>query len=182
MVFVFFLALIPYFYSTVLVKNNPLLSHKNEKVDFSVPIRLTIPKINVDAFVETVSLAKDGAMDVPKGPNNTAWFDLGPRPGESGSAVIAGHSGWKGGEPAVFDNLNKLNIGDKLYIEGKNGITAVFVIHKIKTYDLFTNPSDVFSSTDGKSHLNLITCNGIWDKVSKNSSGRLVVFADMETK
>ena len=45
--------------------------------------------------VEDVGLTPGGAMDVPKGPSDVAWFDLGPRPGEVGSAVIAGHEGWK---------------------------------------------------------------------------------------
>jgi hypothetical protein len=32
----------------------------------------------------------------------------------------------------------------------------------------------------GKVHLNLITCGGVWDKVGKSYSNRIVVFADME--
>jgi len=35
-------------------------------------------------------------------------------------------------------------------------------------------------SNDGKAHLNLITCAGVWDEVEKSHSSRLVVFADME--
>jgi len=48
-------------------------------------------------------------MDVPKGLNNIGWFNLGPRPGENGNAVIDGHYGvWKNGKGAVFNNLHKL--------------------------------------------------------------------------
>jgi len=32
-------------------------------------------------------------MDLPKERANVAWFNLGPRPGENDSAVIAGHYG-----------------------------------------------------------------------------------------
>ena len=56
-------------------------------------------------------------MDVPKQPDDVAWFDLGFRPGQKGSAVIDGHSGWKDNRPAVFDNLSKLKNGDKIYVE-----------------------------------------------------------------
>jgi len=75
------------------------------QADPGLPVRLKIPKINVDSAFEYVGLTPQGAMDVPKGPAEVGWFKLGTRPGEIGSAVVAGHSGWKNGIPAVFDNL-----------------------------------------------------------------------------
>ena len=56
-----------------------------------LPIRLKIPSIKVDAAIEYVGIAPDGNMDVPKGPDNVAWFEPGTRPGDVGSAVLAGH-------------------------------------------------------------------------------------------
>ena len=80
-----------------------------------MPISLKIPKINVNTTIEQVGLTLAGAVDVPKSPPNAAWFDLGPRPGEIGNAVIVGHYGaWKNGQKSVFNNLNKLKKGDKL--------------------------------------------------------------------
>lgn len=143
-----------------------------------VPVRLTIPKIKVDAELESVSLMPDGTMDVPKEQSNAAWFNLGIRPGENGSAVIAGHYGWKGGRPSVFDSVHALSIGDELSVEDENGNTISFVVREIKEYDPKADASAVFNSYDGKSHLNLITCEGMWDAVSKSYSKRLVVFAD----
>ena len=144
------------------------------------PARLKIPSINVDAHIEYVGLTPDGAMDVPKDPDNVAWFDLGPHPGENGSAVMAGHYGWKNNIPAVFDNLHKLRKGDKLYIEDDKGVIITFVVRESRRYNPNDDASDVFGSTDGKSHLNLITCEGVWDKISKTYSKRLVVFTDKE--
>lgn len=150
------------------------------KSETSLPVRLKIPKININAPVESVGLAPDGAMDVPSGPANTAWFNLGPRLGEKGSAVIDGHSGWKDDLPAVFDNLYKLGKGDKIYIEDESGKTLVFVVRETRTYGKDDDTRGVFLSNDGKSHLNLITCSGVWDSAEQDSSDRLVVFADME--
>jgi len=161
---------------------NTLAFNEQEKTRFSLPVRLKIPKINVEATVEYVGLTSDGAMDVPKNPDNVAWFSLGSRPGEVGSAVMAGHSGWKDGQPTVFDGLYKLDIGDKIYVENEEGIVATFVVRKIRTYDPLADASSVFSSSDGKVHLNLITCVGFWDEVSRTSSNRLVVFTDKEEK
>jgi LPXTG-site transpeptidase (sortase) family protein len=145
-------------------------------------IRLKIPEINVDIVVEQLGLTIDGFMDASKDPASAAWFALGPRPGEKGSAVISGHYGWKNGMPAIFDNLHKLVKGDRLYVEDEKGAITTFVVQEIRTYGQNDDVSAVFTSSDGKAHLNLITCEAVWDKVSKSYSNRLVVFSDKEAK
>lgn len=144
------------------------------------PFRIRIPSIQVDATLESLGLTSEGAMDTPRGPTHAGWFNLGPRPGENGSAVIDGHFGWKDGIPAVFDNLFKLNKGDKIYVDYENGKGVTFVVRKTKLYDPHADASDVFGSSDGGVHLNLITCEGAWDEVSHSRPDRLVVFADRE--
>lgn len=144
-----------------------------------MPVRLKIPSINVDATVEYVGLTSSGAIDVPKNSTDVAWFNLGPRPGENGSAVITGHYGWKRENKSAFDNLFKVHKGDKLYVEDGKGKIISFVVRESRRYDPNANASDVFESSDGKAHLNLITCEGDWDKDSKSYSKRLVIFADL---
>lgn len=155
------------------------LSQKEAKATL-VASRLRIPQINVDALIEPVGITADGVMDSPIGPDEAGWYNLGPKPGESGSAVIDGHSGWKDGIPAVFDNLHKLSKGDKIFVEDEKGSVVTFVVREIRKYSPTADASDVFGSTDGNAHLNLITCGGIWDKISRSSSERLIVFADKE--
>ncbi|MDO9231136.1 MAG: class F sortase [bacterium] len=146
-----------------------------------LPVRLKIPAIEVDAVVEQAGLTPAGAMDTPKGPDDVAWFSLGTRPGENGSAVITGHYGtWKNGNGSVFDNLHKLKKGDNIYIEDEKGETISFVVRESRNYEPDAETSEVFSSDDEMSHLNLITCEGTWDKDLKSYSERLVVFADKE--
>jgi LPXTG-site transpeptidase (sortase) family protein len=145
-----------------------------------LPIRLKIPTINVDAAIQYVGLDSNGVMDAPDDPAEAAWFNMGPRPGENGSAVIAGHYGWKNNISSVFDDLHKLSKGDKLYIEDENGKTFSFIVSETKSYDPDADASSVFFSSDGKPHLNLVTCEGIWNKTEKSYSKRLVVFADAE--
>jgi len=148
----------------------------------NLPVHLKIPSINIDANVEYVGFTLSGIMDVPKGFANVAWFNLGPRPGEVGSSVIDGHSGYKNNKPAVFDNLYKLQKGDEIYIENSNGTIITFVVSGIKSYDSESDASSVFASNDGKSHLNLITCAGSWNEILQSHSKRLVVFTDKEIK
>lgn len=145
------------------------------------PVRLMIPVIKVDAAIEALGLTSVGAMDTPKGPADAAWFDKGPRPGGVGSAVIDGHSGWKDGIPAVFDDLHTLEKGDKIYVIDERGVTTTFVVRELRTYNPTADAANVFGSSDGKAHLNLITCEGTWNEATKSSSGRLIVFTDKET-
>jgi LPXTG-site transpeptidase (sortase) family protein len=143
---------------------------------FGVPVRLRIPALNVEAPVVTVGLTEEGAMDAPEGPENTGWYELGPRPGEQGSAVIAGHSGYRTG-PAVFDDLETLQPGDRIYVVDDAGTTIEFTVRESREYDPYDRPEEVFASNEGR-HLNLITCTGSWDSAAGTHSKRLVVFAD----
>jgi len=119
---------------------------------------------------------------VPKGPASAGWYVLGPRPGEKGNAVIDGHFGYKNNIPAVFDNLHILQKGDNLYVEDEKGKTVTFVVRELRTYGQNEDASSVFVPSDTKAHLNLITCQGIWNSAQRSYSNRLVVFADEEVE
>lgn len=148
---------------------------QDEKV--GLPVRLIIPDINVDAIVEFVGVTSKGSMEVPGSTADVGWFKLGPHPGEVGSAVIAGHVDGKNGGKAVFTNLYKLKVGNKLYIEDDKGITTTFIVRDSRTFDP-GYAEEVFSSNDA-AHLNLVTCDGVWNGAVKSYSKRLVVFADI---
>ena len=154
--------------------NNAAPLSKSEKV----PVRLQIEKLNVNAEIIQVSLTPEGAMDAPKGPREAGWYNLGPKPGEVGSAVIAGHYGWKDGEQAIFDELSKLKKGDRISVTAKDGSISTFEVRESRTYKADENPSEVFFSEDGKAHLNLVTCSGSWNANEESYATRLVVFTD----
>lgn len=165
--------------SALLVENVAALSDQDQ-ASVGLPVRLKIPVIGIDSAIISVGLTPDGAMDVPNGPAEVAWFNLGPRPGENGSAVIAGHYDWIKNAPAVFDKLHKLRQGDEVSVEDEKGVVSIFLVREIRIYDKDDVAPDVFGSSDGKVHLNLITCTGAWDKAGKTFSERLIVFADKE--
>ena len=146
----------------------------------SAPSRLQIPGINVDAAIESVGLTSDGAVGIPKNPADAAWYNQGPRPGDVGSAVITGHVNWYYGQTGVFANLSKVKPGDKITIQDAKGAIITFVVRELRSYNASAQATDVFISTDGKAHLNMITCEGVWDSNSHQYTKRLVVFADRE--
>ena len=164
------------------VPTNIIATTLNHQVaSFNLPIRLIIPIINVDAVIKYNGLTSDGAMDIDKDPTTVAWYRLGPRPGETGSAVIAGHYGWTGNEPAAFNDIHTLIKGDELSIIDEKGTSISFIVQIVKKYSPEAEASSVFKSTDGKSHLNLITCGGTWENSKNTYSDRIVVFADKKT-
>jgi len=159
---------------------NTLVASNQEKITYRLPVRLKIPKIKVDAAFEYVGVTAEGAMDVPKSADNVGWFESGARPGEIGSAVLAGHYGRHNGESSVFDNLYKLRAGDKIYVEDDQGITTSFIVRGNRRYDAQADASGIFISKDDQAHLNLITCEGNWNKDAQSYPTRLVIFADRE--
>jgi LPXTG-site transpeptidase (sortase) family protein len=165
--------------ASIVVENTDVFIEPEEKI-LGLPLRLKIPTLNIDSVIEYVGLTKDGAMDVPKDQNNVGWLEIGNRPGEIGSAVLAGHYGWKNKKPSVFDSLYKLQKDDKIYIEDSLGNIISFTVRESKRYDQNATATEVFGSNDGLAHLNLITCEGIWDETSKSYPTRLVVFTDKE--
>lgn len=153
-------------------------SPKPDPNNAGLPARLMIPKLNLNAAVDNVGLTSSGDLDVPKNPANAGWYAQGPRPGENGSAVIDGHFGWEDGKPAAFDSLHKLQKGDQLQVEDKNGSVTYFVVRELRKFGPNELALEIFKSSDDRAHLNLITCSGTWNKAQKSYSERLVVFAD----
>lgn len=143
-----------------------------------LPQKINIPEIGVNTNVELVGIDDNGRMEVPKDPNNVGWFEYGPRPGEIGSAVIAGHLDSKTG-PAIFYKLSSLKINDSIEIIDQDGITHYFKVSDKKIYQDNNFPIDeVFTKSDS-SRLNLITCAGTYDKVAKNYNNRMVIFGTL---
>lgn len=141
------------------------------------PSRLEIPSIGVNAKIEHVGLTAEGNMDMTDSIENVAWYNLGPRPGELGSAAIGGHYGYPG--PAVFRDLPKLKKGDFVYVRGDGGETKKFIVKETRIYQANDIVREVFFLDDGRAHLNIITCNGDWIPSLKTYDKRLVVFTDM---
>jgi len=139
---------------------------------------LLIPVIGVNAPIESVGVRANGTMETPR---QSPWTDVGlynagPRPGERGSAVIAGHLDRPGGNPAVFWRLRELHVGDEVQVVDTQGKTLHFHVTRIASYPPQQAPvQDIFGNTAG-SFLNLTTCAGDWIPTQRQTTLRLVVF------
>ncbi len=139
------------------------------------PLTLSIPKLHVEGLIESATLDEKKRMDMPTDYNKLGWYINGPKPGEVGNAVIAGHFDKPGG-PAIFYNLENLDKGDEIEVFDKKGQKQKFIVTDKKIYDAKDFPIDTVFGQSNEKNLNLITCDGIFDKNEKNYEKRLVVF------
>jgi len=139
----------------------------NRTENSPLPKRLRVPKINIDTDIEYVGMTDGGTMDVPGSSTTAGWWKLGVSPGERGSAVIAGHYNGENGNPGVFAELDKLKPGDNILVEDDKGKSVSFIVRESRIYKSGEDAPDVFGQKDGGSHLNLITCDGVWDEAQK---------------
>lgn len=145
----------------------------------SIPVYIEIPKIGINTNIEQVGLETSGKMGVPEGIENVGWYSLGTKPGEKGNAVIDGHLDTITGAPAVFYYLNKLEPGDLITVTDINNKKFVFNVTDKKSYEFNIFPlQDIFGESDA-SRLNLITCEGYFDRRSQNYSHRTVIFSEL---
>jgi LPXTG-site transpeptidase (sortase) family protein len=147
----------------------------------STPIKIKVPKISVEATIESVGLDNQGRMDVPKNVVNVAWYNLGVKPGEKGNSVFAGHYDKPDGSPSVFFKLDRLKKGDSIEVVDQTGYNLEFVVTETRIVPTDKFPlQEVFGQTD-KIRVNLITCGGEWNKEKKEYSERTIVFAELKT-
>jgi sortase A len=145
---------------------------------YGVPQRLRIPKIGVDAFIESVGLDAKGNMDIPKQDAHVAWYNLGYKLGEKGNTVIAGHLDTKTGEPAVFWDLSKLQSGDIISITASDKKVYSYRVQNTATYPSKQFPLEGVFGKFESNRVNLITCQGQYTK-GAGYSNRTVVYAPL---
>ncbi len=142
------------------------------------PVRLVIPAIGVDAPVTVKGLRPDGAMDLPNGPEDVAWYNFTSRPGTGGNAVFSGHLDYRNYGAAVFWRLKDLRQGDIVEVRLDDGSALRYQVSLKTTYEARTAPVAEITGPASKEVLTLITCGGTFDSASRNYSQRLVVRAE----
>lgn len=125
------------------------------------PYTMIIPKIGVDAPVQTYGLDSEQVPEVPTGVDAAdivAWYDFSAKPGIGSNAVFAGHVTWFGN--AVFFNLTSLAPGDKIMLKANDGTQLTYNIADV--FDVSAsdpNAVQVMAGTPTDT-LTIITCSG----------------------
>lgn len=144
------------------------------------PHGLFIPELGLAAQIEPVGEDFLGRMALPTEIDNVSWWEHGAKPGQTGTAVLAGHVDTPTGDYGIFYPLYNLKPGDQIQIVDVYHQYHVYQVVANHLYDTADFPIDlVFSTQQFTSQLNLITCWGTYDLSQNDYTQRLVIFAEL---
>ena len=146
----------------------------------SVPVKIKIPGIGVDAPVMQVGREADGSVQVPPldDRNLAGWYRYGPAPGQRGPAVILGHVDSTTGI-SVFYRLRDLHAGDRVYVTLADGTVAGFVVDGLQKVAKDAFPTASVYGKAGYPSLRLITCGGPFDQATGHYVDNIIVYAHL---
>jgi LPXTG-site transpeptidase (sortase) family protein len=139
------------------------------------PVRLLIPRISVNATIESRGLDANRNMQTPSNFHDVAWYNLGPTPGLPGNALLNGHVNWWTGS-AVFTRLAELRPGDTVVVVRGDGTRATFKVTRRQVVAANARIASLFAPSRVAT-LTLITCTGAWDVRIQSDTHRLLVSA-----
>lgn len=146
----------------------------------ALPVRITIPRIHVNAPVEPLGQNADGTVEVPAltRPNLTGWYKYGPTPGQKGAAVVLGHVDAHRHQ-AVFFRLGSLRRGDRIHVTRTGGTVATFAVDSVAPVAKDHFPTQSVYGTTKYAALRVITCGGKYDRKTMHYLGNIVVYAHL---
>jgi len=89
---------------------------------------------------------------------------------------MTGHVDW-GGRLAVFGWLRLMKPGDKIFVTSTDGREYTFITESNESYPQEEAPVMEILGTTTEPVLTLITCDGTFDRATRDYSNRLVVRA-----
>jgi hypothetical protein len=144
----------------------------------SLPTRIAIPAIGVDAPVVTVGVQAGTVGAPPLANRNLAgWFTGTVTPGQDGPALLDGHVNTTAG-PSVFANLKDVKPGDKIFVYRHDGSKIPFRATWIQVSSKTAFPWDAVLRTTPGPTLRLVTCGGPFDYSSGHYTDNIIVYAD----
>ena len=144
------------------------------------PVWLTIPAIGVKAPVVNLGLNRNGTLQVPGSTTVVGWYTNSPRPGATGSAIIAGHVDSRSG-PGVFFWLRTVRPGERIYVRRADGTLAVFTVTAVQMYAKSHFPTAAVYGPVPDAELRLITCGGTFDYARGSYLSNVVVYARLSS-
>lgn len=126
-----------------------------------------------------LGLTPAGSLAVPPAEreNLAGWYEAGTTPGETGTAIVAGHVDNAEG-PAVFYRLGALKKGSTVEVDRRDGSTAVFTVDSVEVYAARDFPDEKVYGAARRPELRVITCGGGYSRTT-GYQGNVVVFAHL---
>ena len=140
------------------------------------PRWIRIAAIGVSAPMVALGVNPDRTLEVPRRWGDTGWYIGGPKPGEQGPAVIAGHVDSTSG-PAVFYRLGELRRGAMVRIRRADHSVVAFRVQGIERWPKDRFPTRRVYRRTARSTLRLITCGGSFNAATGHYTDNVIVYA-----
>lgn len=148
------------------------------------PRYLSIEKLNIiNARVLEIGLINDNQLDSPKNIHDVGWYRDSSLPGSNNTTYAGLYDGHNFGtsQNGVFYRLGNIAIGDVIKIERGDGKTFNYTVREVETpaleeVDMKKMQKPFNPSVEG---LNIISCNGEYDKERQTYSHRVTVRATL---
>jgi sortase (surface protein transpeptidase) len=141
----------------------------------ALPTTINIPSLKISAPIVAVGLDPGtNNLQIPD-IDHVGWYQLGPSPGQIGSAVLVGHVDGNS-RPGVFWHLGRLTPGDRITINYNGTSPRTFRVTGRQQVPKTQLPAELFSRA-GPSRIALITCGGTFNTTTRHYQDNVVIVA-----
>ncbi|WP_405874560.1 class F sortase [Streptomyces sp. NBC_00005] len=140
---------------------------------------LRVPSLGIDSPVIGVRVGADRQLGTPPldKPKLVGWYQDGPSPGETGTAIAVGHRDTRTGA-AVFAALAQVRAGKTIEARRADGRTAVYTVDRVRVFDKARFPDKEVYGPSKRPELRMLTCGGLFNRRTGYTSN-VVVFAHL---
>ncbi|MEU6260096.1 class F sortase [Streptomyces sp. NPDC047043] len=140
---------------------------------------LRVPSLGIDAPVVGLKVGADHQLGTPPvdKANLVGWYQDGPSPGETGTAVAVGHRDTRTGA-AVFAALAQIPRDSRIEVRRADGRAAVYTVDRVRVFDKARFPDKEVYGPSRRPELRMITCGGLFNRRTGYTSN-VVVFAHL---
>lgn len=144
-----------------------------------VPQRIRVDSLGIDMTIESVGLAADGAMELPKDPSVAAWYRFGPSPASAaGATVVAAHVDSLVYDIGPFAELASASAGTEIVVTTEDGQDRRYAVESVQTVTKQDVPWDSIFDRSGPNRLTLVTCGGEFDYEARRYLSNVIVSAN----
>lgn len=144
------------------------------------PVRVAVANRHIDGslLVDGLGVTKKGGFDNPpvEKPALGSWYNLGPRPGAPGPAVILGHINGNG-KLGLFRYLDTVKANDLVTVYREDGSQLTFKVYKTQSIVKTSFPTATVFNETPVPELRLISCGGDYDKDNRRYLENIIVYA-----
>lgn len=144
-----------------------------------MPRKIVFPTLSKSGFIQQVGIDKENKIAVPTNIHFAGWYINSVKPGQKGLSILDGH---RDGivSAGLFYNIENLKVGESVMVEYGDGTIQYFSVKKVSVVEEKDADKVMYSKDpDIESQLNLVSCIGKFDEVTREYDKRVIVTTEL---